>query len=66
MEKIQKNSSTGFFGSEPSPLVLISHTDMISFFLAEQQAGLGGDRQNHGGPFRRLEGSRHYRSGPLS
>ena len=57
-----------FLGSEPSLLVfqiLISHRyDM--FFLA-QQAGLGGDRQNHAEPFQRyVEGSRYYLNGPLS
>ena len=69
MEKIQKNSSTGFFGSEPSLLfqILISHTDMFSFFLAEQQTCLGGDGHNRAEPFQRyVEGSRHYLSGPLS
>jgi hypothetical protein len=68
MEKIQKNNSTGIFGSEPSLLVfqiLICH--MCFFFLAQQQASLAGDFQNNAEPFQRfVEGSRHYLSGPLS
>ena len=50
MEKIQKNSSTGFFGSELSLLAFQILVDMMSF-LAQQQASLGGDRRSLAEPF---------------
>ena len=51
MEKVQKNSSTSFFGSEPVSSTLVHILHSYDMFLAQQQASLGGDRQNHAEPF---------------